>query len=374
MKLFSIIDSDRAFGKERANMEVDHIMRERGADVRILINSIADKSIREEICGFQFYEIPFPRNIGGRKFWWRYVRNFILTQFYIIKLIRKEQPDYILLPTEIALSYLYFPLHFTKAKKIFRCGDSPLIYRKQGVITSVYGFLWKKFILKQIDIVVSNALFIQNQIAESGRELCDKDALIYNYPPIRINKTDNAVYKFHPGILRIGFIGRIVEDKGVRELVYAVRQLNEKKERVVVYLCGDTTVDKKYGDELFNISDSNIEFIGLIKDLEKFYENVDIIVIPSIYPEPMANVLTEAKFHRKAVVIFNLGGMPEIVKHKHSGYICPEVSIQSLVEGIKYYLDNPGLIKEHGENAYRSIEELGLTKENYTEKWMKVFS
>lgn len=373
MKILSIIDSDKAYGKERANLEVDNIMKENGSDVVILINQIADISIREELSEFHCYEVPFPRNLGKKNKCWKYFWAFTLTQFYMLRLFRKEKPDYVLIPTEIALAYLYIPLLVTNSKVVFRCGDSPLVFRKQGLLAKVYKHLWRFLFLKRVDKVVCNAEFLQQQLKKSGRISNNKDVVIYNYPPIRIERSDNVLYNNHPNTLRIGFIGRIVKDKGVRELICAVKQLNKEGEKVVVYICGDMGIDKEYTKIIIELSDKSIEFVGFVKDLDKFYQNVDIVVIPSIYPEPMANVVTEAKFHSKPVVIFNQGGMPEIVEHKYTGYICPEVSVECLAEGIKYYIDNPNLTIEHGNNAFLSIEKLGLTKEEFTKKWLAVF-
>jgi len=374
MKILSIIDSDRAYGKERANLQVDYIMREHGDKVVVLYNKAANRSVRDEIASYDNYEIPFPRNLGGRKCWWKYLWAFIMTQIKTINVLKKEKPDFILVPTEIAFTYLYLPLLISRAKVVFRCGDSPLVYRKKGLIARIYGVIWRYLILKHIDIIVSNARYIQKQITYSGRIQNDRDVLIYNYPPVRAVQNDSAVYNNHPHALKIGFMGRIVADKGVRELIQAIRQINQGEEKIMVYICGDVSIDKTYYTEIKGISDKSVEFVGTINDLDKFYKHVDLVCIPSIYPEPMANVVTEAKYHRKSVIIFNQGGMPEIVEHKRTGYICKDVSVDGLKDGFMFYLDNPILVREHGENAYRSIEELGLTKEIFRDKWLKIFS
>ena len=290
------------------------------------------------------------------------------------KFLRKEKPDYILVPTEIALTYLYIPLCLTNAKVVFRCGDSPLVFRKSGVATRIYGLLWKYVILVRVDTVVCNANFLQQQISMSGRKPNVHDTLIYNYPPAIVNKSDNVIFKKHPNTLRLGFMGRIVEDKGVRELLCAVRHINSKEEKVSAYICGDMTIDKSYADALLSMADDSMEFVGPIYDLEKFYNNIDIVAIPSIYAEPMANVLTEAKYHKKAVIIFNKGGMPEIVEHLRTGFVCKSVSVESLVQGIMFYVEHPESVKRMGESAFLSIQELGLTKDVYEKKWLKVFS
>lgn len=374
MKVLLVIDSGKAYGKERANLQVARILKENNVDIKLAVNRIADESITNEIGIFDSVKVPFPRNLKGKMRIWKFINNYFHTLVLFKRLVQKEHPDYILIPTEIAFAYLYFALRYTTAKIVFRCGDSLLIYRKRGLIAYVYGILWKNLILNRIDVIVCNARFLQRQIISSGRKQNQRDTVIYNYPPYREKILDSVVYNQGHCILRLGFIGRIVPDKGVRELIEAVLKVNNGHEAVATYICGDTSVDKKYSESLFKIADKSIKFVGEINDLEKFYANVDIVVVPSIYAEPMANVVTEAKYHKTAVIIFNQGGMPEIVEHKRTGYICPKVSVDSLAEGIEYYLKNKDCIKEHGMNAYRSIEELKLTKEEYTTKWLQVFS
>lgn len=374
MQVLLVIDSDRAYGKERANLQVARILKENGIDVKIAVNTIADKSIINEVETFDFIRIPFPRNLTGKRRVWKYMRAYFQTLVLFNRLIKTIRPEFILIPTEIALTYLYIVLRTVSTKIVFRCGDSLLVYRKHGIIATLYGYLWKKIILKRVDIVVCNARFLQQQLIESGRKPSSRDVLIYNYPPYREMSSDNVCYDHNSQTLKLGYIGRIVSDKGVKELVEAVIEINKNGESVSAYICGDISIDIEYSESLFKIADKSIRFVGEINDLDKFYANVDVLVVPSIYAEPMANVVTEAKYHKTPVIIFCLGGMPEIVEHKRTGYICSQVSVDSLVNGIEYYLKNKDLIKVHGENAYRSIEELNLTKANFANLWLQVFS
>ena len=219
-----------------------------------------------------------------------------------------------------------------------------------------------------------------HQMIESGYKLKAKDTVIYNYPPERVIIDDKAIYANHKGLTRIGFMGRIVPDKGVLELCQAAIKLYEEGYIAAYYLAGDIPYEGEYYKTINDVIEqypkvkAYIHFVGNVNNLDIFYQNIDVVCIPSVYAEPMANVVTEAKAHHKASIIFNRGGMPEIVEHLRTGYICSDVSVDSLAEGIKFYFDNPDLVKVHGENAYKSIEELGLTKESYTEKWLKVFS
>jgi hypothetical protein len=66
--------------------------------------------------------------------------------------------------------------------------------------------------------------------------------------------------------------------------------------------------------------------------------------------------------------------LPELVKHKYDGYICEKSDIDSIIEGVMYYLLNRSLPQMHGINAFKSISELGLSRATYKEKWMNVFN
>lgn len=380
MKLLAIIDSTELYGKERANIQVARVIKEHGNDVRILINNEAKGSVRSELSAFDTTEIPFPRNISGRNRVLKYIYRFLKTQVSFYSVMKKDEPDFLLIPTEIALTYLLLPLLLLKVKLIFRCGDSPLTYRKRhSILCKPYYLLWKHIILPRINIIVCNAKFIQKQLADSGRKQNKNDRLIYNYPPIRYCQTDDIKYdNVATGSLKVGFMGRIVEDKGIRELISATIKANIAGYDVECFIGGSINSDSEYTKELLTIIDENpqyanrIHLLGNINDIEKFYSAIDIIAVPSIYEEPMANVVTEAKLCHKLSVIYNLGGMPEIITHMKDGYICHETSIEALTQALCYYADNTEEVKRQGEEAYQSIEYLGLKKEIFERKWLSV--
>jgi len=379
MKVISIIDSKDLYGKERANLQVVHVLKNHGYDVIVLINKIARKSIREEVDSFKTKEVEFPRNIEGKYRTWMFIKAYFKTFVTFRKLLKEIAPDYILIPTEIALSYLYFPLIGSKAKVVFRCGDSPIVNRKSGLISKIYGVLWKNFIVKRVDKLVCNAKFIQNQIIRSGRMKNPADVVIYNYPPFRNIVSDNVEYLENNGSLRVGFMGRIVEDKGVYELCAAAIQATKRGFPITIFIGGNTNVDESYWVKIQHLLSENepyssrIKFLGNVNDTKKFYDNVDVACIPSIYEEPMANVVTEAKMFHKSSIIFNQGGMSEIIEHIKTGYICDNVSIDSLTNALIYYSIHMNEVTIQGEAAYKSIGELGLNKEKFEEHWLSVF-
>lgn len=379
MKVICIIDSSDLYGKERANIEVARVLKSNGYDVKLLINTIATSSIREEIQDFEVMELPFPRNIEGKYRPFKFLKAFLISNILLRKILKVEKPRYLLLPTEIAITYLFPTLWSSDVQIVFRCGDSPLIERKNGIFAKLYGYFWKNILVNRINKLVCNAIFIQKQIRKSGRRENINDALIYNYPPMRLSIKDGVAYRQIIGALRVGFMGRIVADKGVLELVKAVIECNKKGMKTVAYIGGNPNVDKEYTSLVYKILEENpkfseyIQFVGNVKDIDAFYNNIDVMAIPSVYPEPMANVLTEAKMHHCLSIIFKLGGMPELVEHKKNGYICNKVTSAALADSFAYYNQNRDEIIKQGEEAYCSISYLKLDYDNFVKRWLAVF-
>lgn len=379
-RVIYVIDSCKLYGKERANILVASIFSKNEVDVLALLNSRAESSIINELSWCNKKYVTFPRDILGKFRFFKGITAFFSSLFKLRKIISIYKPDFIFVPTEIALAYLFPVLYFAKCKIVFRCGDSPLIYRRKGILKSIYSILWKQLIIRRVDNVVCNAKFIRDQLIASGRKWSDKDYVIYNYPPVREVKSDNVQYPLKSGkCMVVGFLGRIVSDKGVKELVTAILNLRTSGKEVSVYIGGDTNYDVEYMKTIKSVISNYknemqdaIYFVGNVNDLDKFYENVDLMAIPSIYAEPMANVLIESKFHKKPVIIFNIGGMPEIVRNKVDGYICENISVQSLYDAIDFYYEDRSLIAQHGQNAFESIEELGFTESSFTNKWLNV--
>lgn len=380
-KVYAVLDGSHVYGKERANIEVYRVLKEGDFNVRVGISKYATQELLNEVKDFNYDVLPYPFKITGSFRIIRYVWNFIKIQFELPRILRSYHPDYLLIPTEWALTYLFFVLARTKVKVIFRCGDDPITYRKRGKFaTKIYGYLWRNYILKRVDVLVCNAKYIQKRLKESGRKDLGYDRLIYNYPPERSYATDDfKPVPFDSAALKVGIIGRIVPEKGVRELIEAVNLNRQEGRNIFVYIAGDENYDSAYTQEIEDCIqkyglEKNVSFVGKLKNVNHFYQHCDVIAIPSIYEEPMANVVAESKSFHKACIIFNQGGMPEIVEHGKTGFICEKVNVEELARALSYYHDNPERVKAEGEMAFESISYLHLTKEDYRRRWIEVFS
>ena len=100
----------------------------------------------------------------------------------------------------------------------------------------------------------------------------------------------------------------------------------------------------------------------------------DVHVCPSVWEEPLGNVVVEAKTAAVSSIVFPAGGLPELVCHLEDGYICAAKTQEELARGLRHFLDHGrDYAKELGANARASLERLGINRENFTQEWKRVY-
>ncbi len=167
--------------------------------------------------------------------------------------------------------------------------------------------------------------------------------------------------------IKILLIGRINSWKGQNLLVEAISLLKEEdKKRVDVRIVGDVYGDQIYfkTDLIDNINRNN--FTGIIKVLpftktpEEHYNWADLVVVPSLKPEPFGLVAIEGMSVGKLVIAANHGGLTEIIKDRFSGILFKPNSAFELSKIISEVIQNPKILDFYSANA---ISEY---KKNYT--------
>jgi len=143
------------------------------------------------------------------------------------------------------------------------------------------------------------------------------------------------------------YIGRIVEEKGVLELLEAVKALNDKS--LVLFLIGSanfaqktaTAYEKQVGAMLKKMQ-TRVFWLGYVDNRELYrYQAVsDFAIVPSIYNEPAGLVVLEAQAAGLPVIASEMGGIPEFLC-KDAGMLVRHDNhyIQSLAEAIGSMLE-----------------------------------
>ncbi|RCW48871.1 glycosyltransferase family 4 protein [Paenibacillus prosopidis] len=134
--------------------------------------------------------------------------------------------------------------------------------------------------------------------------------------------------------LRIGYFGRIEPEKGVREIIDAVRSLpSEVIERL--YVCGDGKLKEELSESCRN--DDRIVFTGKVKPKEarELMAQVDVTVVPSIWEEPFGRVLIESYQVGTPVYASAVGGIPDVVPARQ--FLFAPGSSEAIQDKLKEY-------------------------------------
>lgn len=166
--------------------------------------------------------------------------------------------------------------------------------------------------------------------------------------------------------LRIGYFGRIEPEKGVGELVEAIRSLpSEVVEQVII--CGEGGLRQKLLETCRD--DGRFVFTGKVKPEEarKLMARVDVTFVPSIWEEPFGRVIIESYQAGTPVYASAVGGIPDAVWNPHDFLFRPG-DVGAIREKIAAYHSLPGeekkRIQTHCLNHCRSFTQTSLLEKH----------
>lgn len=187
------------------------------------------------------------------------------------------------------------------------------------------------------------------------------------------------IEKPNDGIFRFVFVGRIVGDKGINELVDAFTQLHEKYPKTKLTLVGKYETDLDPVSELTRHRiDANpgIDACGSKygDDLLKEYLMSDCFVMPS-YREGFPNTPMEAGAMGLPNIVTDINGSREIVVDGENGLIVPPRTVQPLYEAMERMMMDDAMREKMQKNARPMIEsrfEKGFVQDCLLEFYKKV--
>lgn len=154
------------------------------------------------------------------------------------------------------------------------------------------------------------------------------------------------------------YVGRMTREKGVSVLLNAAPQVLRDLQGQVKFVIiggGNTNPLKEQAWSLGIWR--KCYFTGFMADeyLDRFQTIADCAVFPSLY-EPFGIVALESFAAKVPVVVSDTGGLPEVVRHAHSGIVTHCNDPHSLAWGILEILNNPNYAQWLVENAYEELD------------------
>jgi glycosyltransferase involved in cell wall biosynthesis len=167
------------------------------------------------------------------------------------------------------------------------------------------------------------------------------------------------LYQTLPPGCRIGFIGRLVPEKGIMDLLAAFRPLAE---RAVLVFLGEGPLRREIGEQAARDDlAARILAPGFIEpeQIPAHLHGLDILVLPSrtttVWAEQFGYVLVEAMAARVPVVGADSGAIPDVVGD--AGLLYPEGDIGALTNCLRELLDDPSRRERLGQAGWERVRQ-----------------
>lgn len=294
--------------------------------------------------------------------------NDIIAFKKIFKIIRTKQPDIIHTHTAKAgalgrLAGIIYNL--SNCKKQIK-----LIHTFHGHVFNGYfnGFRTRLFILieqflsKFTDKIIVVSEKIKNDLLNLrignpekiaviplGLEL-DRFLSITESPPIN-------------SVLKVGIIGRLAPIKNHWMFLEAAKIIrNNGKIKVNFFIIGDGELRENLENYARQLGiDDAVTFMGWQKDLEKIYQDLDIVALTSLN-EGTPLSLIEAMAAGRAVIATDVGGVKDLIGNSERGILVKSGDVNGFAQGIRQLLENPDLRNKISERARDFVKDK-FTKE-----------
>jgi glycosyltransferase involved in cell wall biosynthesis len=155
------------------------------------------------------------------------------------------------------------------------------------------------------------------------------------------------------------FVGRIVGDKGVNELVGAFSRIKEKEHNVHLLLVGPKeSVQDPISEKTAAIIDNNpsIHAMGMQQDVRPYLKATNAFMLPS-YREGFGMVLIEAGAMGLPCITTNITGCNEIIIPGENGAIVEPRDEEALYKEMKKWVENPNIVKTMAAKSRKMVED-----------------
>lgn len=212
---------------------------------------------------------------------------------------------------------------------------------------------WLIFRFSDVNVAISQAVagFVTRFTSRKSPIIyrgIEKDSIIA--APIN----EELVKRFKDKIL-IGFVGRLIDGKGVKDLLTAIQTLDDQRLQAIIIGDGPQKERLKSFVKELNIADQ-VVFLGNQPQTQAMsaLKACAIFVNPS-YTEGLPTSVLEAALCHTAIIATDVGGTKEIITDKKSGFLIQPKNITMLTERLKRLIDDEKLRTTFSEAAYESV-------------------
>ena len=297
---------------------------------------------------FLYYFIGFIYNLSNRLF----KTNFNTYNTIVLNKIKKMKFDYIFAEGGHYESYNKFLKYFKKEQLVLHlhhyATSNEQIDNNFSKIIGVSQYVVDEFLKTSL---IKDSYVLKNSI---DLKKFDKKISEIEYLELR-NK-----YHISNDDFVIIYCGRLIKEKGVLELVKAVKKI--KNNQIKLLIVGSINFANGGVSEYTEILEKEISschdkviLTGFIdnNELYKYYNIADVMVIPSIWDEAAGLVCVEGMISKKAIITTGTGGIKEYVGDNAVFVKNDNKLVNDIKEKILYLYNNPKILEKQVNKGYK---------------------
>jgi len=279
--------------------------------------------------------------------------------------------------TSPIIEFLYLVPGLFFATPVFLIINNPDVIHAHGLVAGFIGVFWAKIFRKRVVVSTHNLYhfptsglyrnFAKWIFSNASVTICLSDQSVKEIKKLGVpsEKVKRFIYWVNVDLFRpmhkekikrelslaypfiILFVGRLIEIKGVRELINAGKDVSNA---VKIVIAGDGPMHDEV-EKAAQKRDGKIIFIGAIdnKKLPLYYNAADAVIIPSTHDEGFGRVILEALSCGIPVIGSNRGAIPEAMDETVGRLIT--VTPKNIAQAIMTLQKNKQLLAKLSKNA-----------------------
>ena len=257
----------------------------------------------------------------------------------------------------------------------FFMGWAGKLAREQNIVMRPYQILRRRY-SRFVQEVTAPSQFVLDRHLEMGFFSRAKTGLISNthgfgLKEIQLNREKFSKTRRENPVKKFLYLGRLDKAKGVDLLFQAFSRIAGQGQGCLLRVTGwgplEEALREKYKHQ------DNIVFTGPVFGPEKYklIRESDMLVAPSLSPEPFGIVIVEAYAYGVPVITSRAGAFPELVRDGETGFLVDTGSVDDLSTVLAKVSQKPVVTKAMSENCFVEAEK--YTVEKFLDGYLHIY-
>lgn len=215
--------------------------------------------------------------------------------------------------------------------------------------------------LNAFDAYITNSNFLRGVVLNNLKLKPEDVYVVYNAVNLEeFKKTVDSGNNKKSDKIRILYVGRFDIGKGIEYLIGAIPCIVKYNDNCSFVFVGDGAIRPQIENLARKLGVfKHIIFEGFVphEDVNKYYQQCDIAVIPSVWHEPFGRSLIEAMAYEMPVIATRIGGISEIIAHGRDGLLVKPADSDELADALQRLIRDEKMRIKMGKHGRKVAEE-----------------